>query len=129
MKYVDCATVNSAMYKTGTDGIRTCETGPTWGTPDVSACVFLDCVADDNWPATEEGVTASIACDLHDSTFYSNTQSATRICTETVWGTVDFSVCELAAGIFECAAGDGYDAAFTTQVSTKPCADLDGDYL
>jgi len=131
IKYVDCATVDSALYKTGNDGIRTCEAGPAYGTADVSACIYLDCVAEGNWAATADGVTASIDCDetTYGATFYSDTQQATRLCTETVWGDVDHTACELAAGIFECAATDGYASALTTETSTKLCSALGGDYL
>jgi len=127
-KLVDCATVDSALYQTGQDGKRTCGMDETYGIEDLSACVFNDCALDGVWPATANGAVASITCDTYDSTHYKNTQSATRSCTETVWGSVDVSACELAAGIFECAAADGYAKAFTGQQSTKKCTDLDGDY-
>merc|ERR1711941_4593 len=46
----------------------------TYGTADVSACIYLDCVAEGNWAATADGVTASIDCDetTYGATFYSN---------------------------------------------------------
>jgi len=126
VKLVDCATVNSALYKTGQDASRTCETGPAYGTADESSCVFLDCVLSGEWPATANGATATITCDKHDSTFYSNAASATRVCTETVWGDIDATACAgaLATGIFNCAAANGYAAALTGQTSTKKCTDL-----
>jgi hypothetical protein len=124
---IDCAVHDAVKYKAGASAVRTCTAG-AYGTPDVTACVWVDCAAEAPWAATADGATASVSCDKHDSTHYSDTKQATRLCTQSVWGSVDVTGCELASGVFWCEAADGYAKTWTNGVVSKKCTDLKGEH-
>jgi len=119
---VDCAAYDAVKYKAGTNASRACSNAGEWETVDVTACIWVDCTdADGVWADTNDASTASVLCNLYDAVHYSDTKSATRGCTQSAWGDVIVSECELATGIAKCAAGNGYTEAFTNQKRTKLC--------
>jgi len=124
---IDCAVHDAVKYQAGTNAVRTCDAG-SYGTPDVSACVWVECAADGAWISTADGDTASVACNVHDVVHYSDSQQASRPCTQSLWGAVDVTACELAPGVFWCTADDGFPKTWTNGAVSKLCTELTGDY-